>query len=205
MLDKIVLDIETKNSFADVGGKQNLHQLKISLIGVYSYNRDEYLAFEEKELHLFEKFLKDVGVVVGFSIYNFDLPIIENHFDYRFDNHIIFDILKEIENKRGHKIGLNELAQANIGAGKNGNGLEAIELYKEGRIEELKKYCLNDVKITKDLYELILKQDYLIIPSKFHAPVKVKFDWIPLHQTLEEKLKELEKTRFKTPSQNALF
>jgi hypothetical protein len=133
------------------------------------------------------------------------LPIIENHFDYRFDNHIIFDILKEIENKRGHKIGLNELAQANIGAGKNGSGLEAIELYKEGRIEELKKYCLNDVKITKELYELILKQDYLIIPSKFHAPVKVKFDWIPLHQTLDEKLKELEKTRFKTPSQNALF
>ncbi len=196
MLDKIVLDIETKNSFADVGGKQNLHQLKISLIGVYSYNRNEFLTFEEKELHLFKKFIKEVGVVVGFSIYNFDLPIIENHIDYRFNNHIIFDILKEIENKRGHKICLNELAQANIGVGKNGNGLEAIELYKQGHIEELKKYCLNDVKITRDLYELILKQDYLIIPSKFHAPVKVVFNWAPSHQTLEEKLKELEKQRF---------
>jgi len=205
MLDKIVLDIETKNSFADVGGKQNLHQLKISLIGVYSYNRNEFLAFEEKESHLFEKFLKEVGVIVGFSICNFDLPIIEKNINYRFDNHIIFDILKEIEEKRGHKIGLNELAQANIGAGKNGNGLEAIELYKEGRIEELKRYCLNDVKITKDLYELILKQDYLIIPSKFHAPVKVKFDWIPLHQTLEEKLKELENKQLSIPSQNSLF
>ncbi|MGB9847816.1 MAG: ribonuclease H-like domain-containing protein [Minisyncoccia bacterium] len=205
MLDKIVLDLETKNSFADVGGKQNLHKLQISLIGVYSYKRDEYLAFTEKEFHLFEKLLHESGVIVGFSIYNFDLPLIEKHFNYKFDDHIVLDILKEIEEKRGHKISLDELALANIGQGKNGNGLEAIQLYKEGKIEELKKYCLNDVKITKELYELILKKDHLIIPSKFHAPVKVPFNWLSLHRELEKKLEELEKKRFATPSQNSLF
>ncbi|HOW13193.1 MAG TPA: hypothetical protein PK121_02705 [Candidatus Pacearchaeota archaeon] len=76
MLDKIVLDIETKNSFADVGGKQNLKMLDVSLIGVYSYKRDEYFSFEEKDFSLFEKMLKETGAIVGFSIYNFDLPLI---------------------------------------------------------------------------------------------------------------------------------
>jgi DEAD/DEAH box helicase domain-containing protein len=205
MLDKIVLDLETKNSFADVGGKQNLHQLEISLIGIYSYKRDEYLAFTEKEFHLFKKFLHDVGAIIGFSIYNFDLPLIEKHFNYKFDNHIIFDILKEIEEKRGHKISLDELASANIGLRKNGNGLEAIKLYKEGKIEELKRYCLNDVRLTKELYELILKQNHLIIPSKIHAPVKVPFNWIQLHNDLEKKLIEIEKQRQKISVQNSLF
>ena len=205
MLDKIILDIETKNSFADVGGKQNLHLLDISLIGVYSYRRDEYLAFEEKEFLLFQKFLKEVGVVVGFSIYNFDLPLIEKHFDYKFDNHIIFDILKEIEEKRGHKISLDELAFANIGKKKNGNGLKAIEFYKQGKIEALKKYCLNDVRLTKELYELILKQNHLIIPSKFHKSVKVIFDWQEKHRRLEEELARLEQQRRAILSQNSLF
>ncbi len=205
MLDKIVLDLETKNSFAEVGGKHNLHRLEISLIGVYSYNRNDYLVFEEKEFLLFQKFLKEVGVVVGFSIYNFDLPLLEKHFDYKFNNYIIFDILKEIEEKRGHKISLNELASANIGLQKNGNGLEAIELYKQGKIEELKRYCLNDVKLTKELYELILKKDYLIIPSKFHEPVRVPFGWQEKHRFLEKELARIEKQRQSLPSQNSLF
>lgn len=205
VLDKIVLDIETKNSFADVGGKQNLHLLQVSLIGAYSYKRDEYFAFEEKEFPLFEKLLKETGVIIGFSIYNFDLPLISKLYNYDFSKHVILDILQEIEQKRGHRIGLNELAQANIGTGKNGNGLEAIELYKNGEVEKLKKYCLNDVKITKDLYELILQQGHLIIPSRFHEPVKVPFDWPKMQDRINEQLEKLEIELRSIPSQNSLF
>ncbi|MDD3614123.1 MAG: ribonuclease H-like domain-containing protein [Candidatus Pacebacteria bacterium] len=205
MLDKLVLDIETKNSFADVGGKQNLHLLQVSLIGAYSYKRDEYFAFEEKDFALFEKLLKETGAIIGFSIYNFDLPLISRLLNYDFSKHVILDILKEIEQKRGHRIGLNELAQANIGSGKNGNGLEAIELYKNQEIEKLKTYCLNDVKITKELYELILKQGYLIIPSHFHAPVKVPFEWSKMQEQMEEQLQKLEKEMQILHSQNSLF
>jgi len=206
MLDKIVLDIETKNSFADVGGKQNLKMLDVSLIGVYSYKRDEYFGFEEKDFPLFEKMLKETGAIIGFSIYNFDLPLISKLYNnYDFSKYIILDILKEIEEKRGHRIKLDDLAQANIGVGKNGNGLEAIELYREGKIDELKKYCLNDVKITKELYELILKQGHLIIPSHFKQPIIMPFEWQKLHEELDQKLEELEKELKNTFAQNTLF
>jgi DEAD/DEAH box helicase domain-containing protein len=206
MLDKIVLDIETKNSFADVGGKQNLKMLDVSLIGVYSYKRDEYFGFEEKDFSLFEKMLKETGVIIGFSIYNFDLPLISKLYNnYDFSKYIILDILKEIEEKRGHRIKLDDLAQANIGVGKNGNGLEAIELYREGKIDELKKYCLNDVKITKELYELILEKGEIIIPSRFQNPIVMPFEWRKLHNELDQKLEELEKELKNLPIQNSLF
>ncbi|NLA08407.1 MAG: hypothetical protein GX873_01805 [Parcubacteria group bacterium] len=206
MLDKIVLDIETKNSFADVGGKQNLKMLDVSLIGVYSYKRDEYIGFEEKDFPLFEKMLKETGAIIGFSIYNFDLPLISKLYNnYDFSKYIILDILKEIEEKRGHRIKLDDLAQANIGVGKNGNGLEAIELYREGKIDELKKYCLNDVKITKELYELILEKGEIIIPSRFQKPIVMPFEWRKLHNELDQKLEELEKELKSLPIQNSLF
>ena len=50
MSDKLVIDIETKNTFADVGGQRFLTDLDVSLTGVYSYNRDEYSSFKDDEM-----------------------------------------------------------------------------------------------------------------------------------------------------------
>ena len=47
------------------------------------------------------------------------------------------------------------MAQATLGVTKSGEGLNAVNLYDQGRMEELKKYCLNDVKLTKELYDFV--------------------------------------------------
>jgi DEAD/DEAH box helicase domain-containing protein len=201
MLDKLVLDIETSDTIDEVGGKQNLHRLHISMIGVYSYNRADFFAFEEKEFPLFEKLLKESGALIGFSLNYFDIPVLKGRFPHNFSRLKVIDILEEVERQRGHKIGLGQLAQANIGAGKTGSGLEAIELYREGKIEELKNYCLNDVKITKDLYELAKNQGHLIIPSHYSTPVKINIVW----PDLDEYLEALEKIQKQTPEQVSLF
>ncbi|HRY76967.1 MAG TPA: ribonuclease H-like domain-containing protein [Candidatus Paceibacterota bacterium] len=201
MLDKLVIDIETSNTIAEVGGKQNLHLLDISMIGVYSYNRNEFLGFNKNEFPLFEKLLKETGAFIGFSLHYFDIPVLKGHFEHNFSKLKVIDILEEVENQRGHKIGLDALAQANIGAGKTGSGLEAIQLYHEGKIEELKNYCLNDVKITKDLYELAKNQGSLIIPSHYATPVKISISW----PDLDDYLEALEKIQKQTPEQVSLF
>ena len=68
------------------------------------------------------------------------------------------------------------LAKTNLGTGKNGLSLEAPNLYRDGKMEELKNYCLNDVKITKDLYELAKKQGYLTVPRGSREAVRVPLD-----------------------------
>ena len=88
------------------------------------------------------------------------------------------DILDEIEELTGKRIGLDLLAQTNLGVGKTGHGLEAASLYKEGKIDELKKYCINDVKITRELYDLAKSQGHLMVPQRSRPqPLKVSFDW----------------------------
>jgi len=93
------------------------------------------------------------------------------------------------------------MAHANIGTGKTGHGLEAIDMYREGRIDELKSYCLNDVKITKDLYEHGIKNGKLIIPSKYSAPAFININW----NDLDDYLELAEKTKNSTPKQKSLF
>ncbi len=164
-MDKIVIDIETKNIFADVG-QDNFDALEISLVCAYSYLKDKFFSFEEHQLTEFGKMFKDAELVIGFSINRFDIPVLKKHFDFDIYSVPRFDILDEIEFSLGQRIGLDLLARINIGKGKNGHGLEAGNLYRDGKMEELKNYCLNDVKITKELYDLARSRGYLLVPQK---------------------------------------
>jgi len=164
--DILVIDIETKNTFFDVGGQANLARLEMSLTCVYSYNQDAYLSFWENDTDELGRMLKDSALVVGFSINRFDLPVLDKYFDFNTKALKRVDLLEEIELNFGRRIGLDLLAKANLGVGKTHNGLEAVKFWNEGNLEELENYCRNDVKVTKDLYDLAKQQKYLMIPER---------------------------------------
>ena len=52
------------------------------------------------------------------------------------------DLLEEIHRSLGYRVKLDDVAQATIGMGKTGHGLQAVEFWKEGKIKELADYCL---------------------------------------------------------------
>lgn len=176
--DTLVIDIETKNSFADVGGQHNLRKLEVSFVGVYSYNEDKYLSFYEHQLDDLAKLLQKAGLVIGFSMNRFDLPVLEKHCKFNLFSLSRLDLLDEIELALGQRISLDILAKTNLGIGKTHHGLEAIKFYKEGNLEELKNYCLHDVKITKELYDLAKKQGHLLVPKKYSDEIlRANFNW----------------------------
>ena len=177
MPDKIVFDIETKNSFADVGGRHNLKDLDVSVVGAYSYDKDEYVCFDEHELDKFGEMAKRAGLLVTFNGSGFDIPVMEKYYDFKLAAVPHYDIFQEIYGILGRRIGLGPLAEANLegGEGKSASGMQAIEFYRNGEIEKLKKYCIQDVKVTKDIFELIRTRRYLWIPQK-HVPQMEKIE-----------------------------
>lgn len=173
-MDTLVIDIETKNTFHEVG-RDNFDKLDISFIGIYSYEKNEYFSFFEHQIDEAGEMLRSASLLVGFSINRFDIPVLKRYFavpevssDKSFDIYTIsrYDILDEIEMQLGRRISLNVLAKANLGVEKTHHSLEAPILYNEGRLEELKDYCLNDVKITKELYDLTRSKGRLLVPQK---------------------------------------
>ena len=179
-MDRLVIDIETKNSFADVGGRgdENLKKLDASFVGIYSYNQNKYLSFHERQLDAVGPLLQKAGLIIGFSINRFDIPVLEKYCKFNLRAIQRLDILDEIESALGHRISLDLLAKTNLGIGKTSHGLEAIKFYNEGRFQDLEDYCLNDVKITKDLYDLAKKQGHLMVPQRnSNEPAKASFNW----------------------------
>lgn len=176
MKDTIVIDIETSNTFADVG-RDNFGALDISVVGIYSYNQDKYITYEAHELEMLGQVLQGTEMIVGFAISRFDLPVMAKHYDFDLFTIPRIDLLDEIELSSGKRISLQLLAEHNLGYGKSGTGLDAPILFEQGKIKELKEYCLQDVKVTKDLYELAKKQGHLYVPQRTDEPLKVPLDW----------------------------
>ena len=191
-MDTLVFDIETQNFFTDPGvGWDNFSAIKISVVCVYSYAQDAYFSFEENQMNELAKLFGGAGRIIGFSSNRYDVPVLNCYFQKlgsanpNLWSKERIDLLEIIESAMNQRISLSRLAEANLGVAKDHQGSEAITLYREGKMNELKEYCLNDVKITKELYDLYEKQRYLMVPNKATGGVdRVEFARQPQNGTL---------------------
>ena len=186
----VVLDLETQKGFNEVDRKK-LHLLKVSVACIYDYESDSYLSFEEKELSKLEEYLKRADLIVGFNIRDFDFEVLQPYIVTSLKSLPVLDILVEFEKVRGHRISLQSVAQATLRSSKSGSGWDAIQHFKEGRMEELKKYCLDDVRITKDIYEYGSKHGkILFISNRDYKTYEAPVNWANAHSELKEQKKE---------------
>ena len=148
----LVLDLETQRSFKDVG-KQNLNKLRISVAGIFDYRSGSYEAYEEKDLLSLDQRLREVDLLVGFNIRRFDLPVLAPYLFTAVGSLPVLDLLDAVEKVRGHRASLDSIAQPTLKLRKSGTGFDALTLFREGKMEELKRYCLNDVRLTKEVYD----------------------------------------------------
>ncbi len=83
----------------------------------------------------------------------------------------------EMEKHLGHRVALDAVAKETLGEQKNGHGLDAIRYYHEGDWESLEKYCLQDVKVTKELYDYGLVNKVLRFKNKWNNLIEVPVDF----------------------------
>ncbi len=159
---KIVFDLETKKTFDQVGGQRNAAALGISLVGVYDYNDAKYKVFREKDLGEFLKLLRETELLIGFNSKSFDNAVLQPYYqDFDLSKIPHLDILEEIYKSLGHRLKLDSVAQSTLYEGKSGSGLDAIHYYNMGDWASLAKYCLQDVRVTKEVYEYGRNHGYL--------------------------------------------
>ena len=173
----IVLDIETQKGFHEVDRKK-LYLLKVSVVCIYDSKADQYFSFEENQMLKLEEYLKKADLIIGFNIRDFDMEVLAPYLLTPIKNFPVLDLLVEFEKVRGHRISLQSIAQATLNTSKSGSGWDAIQLYKDGKMDELKKYCIDDVRITKDVYEYGLKHGKIsFVSNRDYQTHEVKIDW----------------------------
>jgi DEAD/DEAH box helicase domain-containing protein len=163
LADYIVVDIETQHLADEVGGWGNLEALRVSVALTWDEDAGYRTWWEGQAGDL----LAELGrskLVVGYNVSAFDYAVLSLY--GRVDDlaERTFDILDEIFQQCGRRVGLNVVAHLNLGEAKAyESGADAVKLWRDGRLDDLAAYCLKDVELTKRLYEMWEEQGILWI------------------------------------------
>lgn len=157
---KITFDIETRNLFEDVGSNDST-ALDISVVCIHDSATDSYSSFLQEDFPKLWPILEQADMLITFNGDHFDIPLLDKYYSGDLKKIKSLDLLVEVKKSLGRRIKLDTIAEATLGTKKIGHGLEAVSWWKSGEIDKIIKYCIEDVKITKTLYDYALKNGKL--------------------------------------------
>src|SRR5579859_512523 len=179
-MKQVILDVETKKTFDEVGGYFP-DRLGISFVGVCVREgfsgAGEMKSFFEKDLDNLFPLLESADVVIGFNVDNFDMQTLVPYYSADIARIATLDLMLRIKDSVGHRIGLDAVATETLGTGKTGDGLDAIKYFKHQMWDELQKYCLQDVAVTRDVYDYGLKHGKVKFKNKWNRLVECPVDF----------------------------
>lgn len=157
---RLVFDIETANTFQEAGSSDPA-DLTLSLVGVWNSETDEYTSYVQEELGALWPLIEQTDMLIGYNSDHFDIPLLNKYYPGDLTLIKSLDLLVEVREVLGRRLKLDSIAEATLGIKKSGHGLEAIEWWRNGEVDKVRSYCLDDVRITKDLYEYALENKHL--------------------------------------------
>ena len=171
----VVWDIETQNKISDMPGdnrEEQVRNLEVSCLSFLKIPSAAILAGPEEALRAVEdapmrtlwrdedekgvgpfyellKAFDEAEVIVSYNGLGFDHPVMYKHCNpRRTEAHLfkVHDAFARLRDHTGVWFKLDNLLKANGMETKTANGLLAIEWWAEGRRDELKAYCEQDVR-----------------------------------------------------------
>jgi DEAD/DEAH box helicase domain-containing protein len=174
----IYLDLETQKLAEEVGGWHNTHLMRVSVAVIYDSLEKRFLSFTEDRMDDLVAHLNKADLIVGFNIRRFDYSVLSAYTGIDLRELPTFDILEDIHNRLGFRLGLDHLAKETIDQAKSADGIQAVEWFRQGEMEKLTDYCRQDVVATRDLFIYGLENGSLIYRTKKdNKRVRLLVDW----------------------------
>lgn len=183
----IIYDIEIARAIPDRGkppepdihyceGWTDYAGMGIACLVAYDSQSGRYRVFCEDNKQEFKYLLERAQLVAGFNHINFDNRVLLASWGFEVPATSQYDILQEIWiangldptrfNPRTHGgFGLDACSEKNFGTKKSGNGALAPIDWQRGKVGSVIDYGINDVVLTKALFDRISFNRSLICPK----------------------------------------
>ncbi len=183
-------DLETQRLANEVGGWQNKHLMRVAVAVLYEVPTETFHVYFEDDVPRLIKHLQELDLIVGFNVLGFDYEVLKAYTPIDFNKLSTFDLLKEIHQQLGFRLSLDHLATHCLGRSKSGNGIQAVQWMREGKVDWVVDYCKEDVALTRDLFYHALEKGYLLYHNRQEQLLRIPTEW---------KLEEMLSTRQKAP------
>lgn len=196
-MDALVYDIEIERAIRKKGedelegieyceGWRDHDGMGISVIGAYDYVTGRTRVFCKDNWEDFISLMQEREFLVGFNNIGFDNKTIQAVLNIpRELDAWSYDILAEMWRAAGlaptkfvfdtHSgYGLDETARVNLGHRKTGHGALAPVQWQRGEIGAVVDYCLQDVLLTKQLFDQVVEHGILLSPKDPNQVLKLR-------------------------------
>src|SRR5258708_24832155 len=137
-MDIIYFDLETQRTANDAGGWNKKRDMGMSVGVSYSTRLRQYRIYSEQRVNDLVNQLLRAVLVVGFNIMNFDFEVLMGYTLLDLPHQLrTLDLLIEVEKNSGGRPKLDNIAQATLGIGKTGDGIDALKWRREKRDIEI--------------------------------------------------------------------
>src|SRR3989338_5446061 len=156
----ITFDIESISDSV-VRGHIDVNEQELTVVGIHDSETNEYSSFFKEELHKLWPILERADMLIGFNSDAFDIPLLNRYYPGDLSHMRSLDLLSEVQKVLGRRIRLQALAEATLKKGKSGDGLKAGDGRREGKRDKVREYCIEDVRLTRELYDYALANGVL--------------------------------------------
>ena len=148
----VTFDIETRGGFGALG-RLDAGALELTVVGVHDSETGEYTSYLKDELGALWPKLERADVLIGYNSDSFDIPILNRYYPGDLARIRSIDLMVEVQKVLGRRLRLDSLAQATLGRGKTADGLKAVDWWNQGLFEKVREYCIEDVRLTRELFD----------------------------------------------------
>jgi DEAD/DEAH box helicase domain-containing protein len=173
----LLFDLETQRSAEEVGGWHNAHLMRLALAVVYDAREGRFETYREAGVARLLERLREADLVVGFNVRGFDYRVLRGYTDLDFERVATFDLLEAVQARLGFRVSLDHLARETLGAAKSADGLTSLRWWREGRVDDVERYCREDVSILHRLFEHALQEGHLLFRTKGGERVRIPARW----------------------------
>ena len=177
MKNLVYFDLETQKSADEVGGWNNIRDMRMSIGVTFSVQRGEYRIYDEKHVNDLITELLRADLVIGFNNLRFDYEVLHGYTVMDLRQIPTLDLLAELQKQLNHRLSLDAIAASTLGVEKTAEGLQAIQWYRQGRLLEIAEYCCYDVKITRLVHEYGAAHKQLFYRNRFGNKLSVPVSW----------------------------
>lgn len=200
MSDILALDIETANFSHEIGGWHNTHLFEPSVAATWDGHDgtiycNEGLDVDSTVKALHPRTLGDDladhvekgGKILGHNIKAFDLPVLRDALDcWTATDLMKSDSVLDTRNlvsKAALSVekvatSLDILVKHTLNTNKLMNSADAPTAWREGRYDEVAKYCLSDAQLTYDLYQFGKAEGHVLSRSlETGEVIEIEVEW----------------------------
>lgn len=157
---EITFDIETSNvlpSFA----RGDVTRLDLAVVAIHDSETGEYASYSQEELPKLWPIIEQADTLIGFNSDSFDIPLLNKYYPGDLTKIRSIDLMVEVQKVLGRRIRLQSIAEATLKVGKSGDGLQSVRWWQEGLYDKVREYCIQDVRITRKIYDYALEHGSL--------------------------------------------